>query len=55
MQISNEHVVRVFINAASIEKRLLYESRYEAQEELRNVRGGGVAFTLDLFNVRNYG
>jgi hypothetical protein len=55
LQIEDEVVLRVLVNVGRIEKTLLFDTRAVAAEELRQVQGGGVAFTLDNYQVRNYG
>jgi hypothetical protein len=54
-QINDPFVLRALVNTASIERTLLFETRAEASEVLNTMRGGGVGYTGDGFNVRNFG
>ncbi|KAJ6585226.1 P-loop containing nucleoside triphosphate hydrolase protein [Mycena capillaripes] len=53
LEISDPHVLRIMINKASIESRVLATSRIEGQRILANMRGG-TGWTLDEFNVTRY-
>jgi hypothetical protein len=55
MQVDDPHVLRALINMMRIERRMLFDSRAQAQNTLRQARGGGEAYTIDMFNVINYG
>ncbi|KAJ3561666.1 hypothetical protein NP233_g10057 [Leucocoprinus birnbaumii] len=52
LDISNELVTRILVNMASIESRVLANSRAEAQRSLEKLPRGGQAYTLDGFTVR---
>lgn len=55
LEIQDEVVLRVLVNVGRIEKTLLFDTRAEAADKLHQMPGGGVAFTLDNYQVRNYG
>ncbi|KAJ7781699.1 P-loop containing nucleoside triphosphate hydrolase protein [Mycena maculata] len=53
LEVSDPHVLRILINKASIESRVLAPRRVEAQGILANMRSGS-AWTIDGFNVTRY-
>ncbi|KAJ7134841.1 P-loop containing nucleoside triphosphate hydrolase protein [Mycena epipterygia] len=53
LEISDPHVLRIMINKASIEGRVLAPRRADAQRVLANLRGG-TGWTLDKFTVTRY-
>ncbi|KAJ7816944.1 P-loop containing nucleoside triphosphate hydrolase protein [Mycena olivaceomarginata] len=53
LDISDPHVLRLMINKASIESRILAAKRPEAASILAKLRGGN-SWTLDKFNVTRY-
>jgi structural maintenance of chromosomes protein 6 len=54
-QVSDDVVLRSLVNVARVEKTLLFETRREASDIMRDMPGSGVAFTLDDYRVNNYG
>lgn len=50
-KISDPWVLRILINQAHIERTYLAETRAEADNILKNVRGGGLAWTADNMRV----
>ncbi|KAJ7625351.1 P-loop containing nucleoside triphosphate hydrolase protein [Mycena polygramma] len=53
LEISDPHVLRIMINKASIESRILATSRAEGSRILSSMRAG-TGWTLDRFNVTRY-
>ncbi|KAG6815759.1 hypothetical protein H0H87_011596 [Tephrocybe sp. NHM501043] len=55
LEITDPYVLRVLINVAKIERILLTYTRTEAESMLRQLRGGGMAWTAERFlNVRSF-
>ncbi|KAJ7132967.1 P-loop containing nucleoside triphosphate hydrolase protein [Mycena filopes] len=53
LEISDPHVLRLMINKAGIESRILAPKRLDAERILSTMRAGG-AWTLEPFNVTRY-
>ncbi|KAF8171934.1 P-loop containing nucleoside triphosphate hydrolase protein [Mycena galopus ATCC 62051] len=53
LEISDEHVLRIMINKAGIESRVLAPTRAEGARVLANSRAG-TGWTLDMFTVTRY-
>ncbi|KAJ6621808.1 hypothetical protein B0H10DRAFT_2162890 [Mycena sp. CBHHK59/15] len=53
LEITDPHVLRIMINKASIESRVLAEKRKEGENVLARL-GGGAAWTLDRFALTRY-
>jgi hypothetical protein len=47
-------VLRVLINQAHIERTLLAPKRVDADDILKSVRGGGMAWTADFMRVQKF-
>ncbi|KAI0061628.1 P-loop containing nucleoside triphosphate hydrolase protein [Artomyces pyxidatus] len=54
IEVSDEYVLRILINQANIERTLLARTRKEADEQLKEIRGGGVGVAADMYRVRRY-
>lgn len=52
-KVSDEWVLRILINASSIESVLIAETRKDADDRLRNL-DHGVAWTSDAYTVERY-
>ena len=55
LKVSNEYVLRILINMASIERTFLAETRPEGQDIVDGQRHGGVVWTADLYRIQSYG
>ncbi|KAF7364992.1 p-loop containing nucleoside triphosphate hydrolase protein [Mycena venus] len=53
LEISDPHVLRIMINKASIESRILAPTRQDAERVVRNM-GSGMGWSRDGFNVIRY-
>jgi hypothetical protein len=53
-QVSDEFVLRIFINQAKIERTLLAPTRSAADDLLRGINGGGQCLTADLWRVQRW-
>ncbi|TFK52189.1 P-loop containing nucleoside triphosphate hydrolase protein [Heliocybe sulcata] len=54
LEIDDEYVLRLLVNQQSIERTVLAENREIGNNVLKNLRGNGVAWTRDRYNVRRY-
>jgi hypothetical protein len=52
--VSDEFVLRILINQAKIERKLLAPSRGAADDLLRRINGGGQCMTADLWRVQRW-
>ena len=55
LKVSNEYVLRILINMASIERTFLAETRPEGQRIVDDQSHGGIAWTADLYRIQSYG
>ena len=55
LKVSNEYVLRILINMASIERTYLAETRPEGQQIVDDQPHGGVVWTADLHRIQSYG
>ncbi|KAG6377141.1 P-loop containing nucleoside triphosphate hydrolase protein [Boletus reticuloceps] len=54
LDVSDPYVLRVFINAANIERTVLAADRRVGDDNLKSLAGGGVAWTADHMRVTRY-
>jgi hypothetical protein len=47
-------VLRILINTANIERTFVALTRREGQDVLSKIKGGGTAWTADMFRVNVY-
>ncbi|KZT28345.1 P-loop containing nucleoside triphosphate hydrolase protein [Neolentinus lepideus HHB14362 ss-1] len=54
LEIDDEYVLRLLVNALNIERTVLAEDRSEGDRVLKSLHGNGVAWTRELYRVQRY-